>query len=69
MLFIRGIVKAPVVATLADVLPLIVPIRALESTEILAGPPFRCPVKAMEMSLKKSDVFVDVKKAPKSTNR
>ncbi len=60
-------VNTPVVATFAEVLPLTVPINALESTAILAGPPRKCPVRLMAKSLKKVDTPVTPKKAPKRT--
>ncbi|MPN19946.1 hypothetical protein SDC9_167321 [bioreactor metagenome] len=63
-----GIVKTPVVATLADALPLMQPTRALETTAALAGPPIRFPVSAKAMSMKSSEPRVASRKAPKITN-
>jgi len=65
----RGIVKAPVVATLAEVLPLMVPIKALDTTAIFAGPPLRCPVRAIARSLKNWEVPVELRNAPKRMKR
>ena len=44
--FIRGIVKVPVVATLAIDEPEISPVVAEATTAALAGPPFKCPSRA-----------------------
>src|SRR5699024_11067958 len=44
--FIKGIVKVPVVATLATGDPDNIPINPLETTAVLAGPPLYFPVKA-----------------------
>jgi hypothetical protein len=46
-----------------------VPMRALETTAIFAGPPLRCPVRAMERSLKNWDVPVELRNAPNRMNR
>ena len=50
-LFMRGIVKDPVVTTLAAELPLNVPIRPLASTAAFAGPPVLWPVSERAISL------------------
>ena len=46
MLFISGMVNAPVVATLATALPLMVPSMPLANTATLAGPPGEPPLSA-----------------------
>ncbi|MPN03239.1 hypothetical protein SDC9_150466 [bioreactor metagenome] len=61
-------VKTPVVATLAEALPLMQPTNALDMTAALAGPPMLLPVKAKAMSMKRSDPRVASRKAPKMTN-
>ncbi len=65
----RGIVNVPVVTTLADVLPLTVPIKPLEITATLAGPPLDFPAIAAAKSLKKAEHPVILRNAPKRTNR
>jgi len=51
--FIRGMVKAPMVTTLAMAEPLTVPRMALETTATLAGPPSVCPTRLIARSEKK----------------
>ena len=67
--FISGMVIAPVVATLASALPLIMPIRALAMTDTLAGPPAVRPTSVSARSLMKSLKPLYFRKAPNSTNR
>ena len=51
--FMRGMVKAPVVTTLAMAEPFTVPRRALEKMATFAGPPFVCPARHIARSEKK----------------
>lgn len=67
-LFMRGMVKAPVVATLAWALPEMLPIRAEATTATLAGPPRYLPARAREKSLKNSLVLDAARNAPKRIN-
>ena len=67
--FISGMVKAPVVTTLAMALPEMVPMMALEITAILAGPPRLAPASEMERSRKISLAPLTSKKAPNRMNR
>ena len=67
--FMSGMVIAPVVATLARALPLIMPMSALATTETLAGPPAVRPTRVSARSLIKSLNPLYFRKAPKSTNR
>ena len=60
---------APVVATLASALPLIMPMRALAMTDTLAGPPAERPTRVRARSLMNSLKPLMRRKAPKSTNR
>ena len=67
--FMSGMVIAPVVATLARALPLIMPMSALATPETLAGPPAVRPTRVSARSLIKSLNPLYFRKAPKSTNR
>ena len=60
--------NTPVVATLADALPLIHPTRPEETTAALAGPPVLLPVRAKAMSMNTSEPWFASKNAPKMTN-
>ena len=51
--FIRGIVKDPVAYTLATVLPLTVPYKALAMMAIFAAPPLAHPAAQMVKLMKK----------------
>ena len=62
-------VKAPVVITLAPVLPEIEPIIPLAMMAVLAGPPVILPVTAYAKVLKNSPAPETSKKAPKRTNK
>ncbi len=64
MLFIRGIVKVPVVATLATALPLSEPVRAEEITATCAGPPRRRPAIARARSLNSAVAPLTLKNEP-----
>jgi len=66
--FMRGMVKAPVVATLATEEPLMVPSNPEATTATLAGPPGLCPARARASSLKSRAPPLLARKAPKSTN-
>ena len=67
--FISGMVKAPVVATLAAELPLMVPIRPLEITATLAGPPALDPAIWLAASVKNSATPLEAKNAPNTMNK
>src|SRR5665648_1304024 len=69
MLFINGMVKLPVVTTLATELPLIEPIKPLAITATLAGPPVVCPARAIAMSIKNLPIPVLFSTAPKRIKR
>ena len=49
---ISGMVKVPVVTTLAIEEPEIIPVRAEETTAALAGPPRMCPSSAKATRMK-----------------
>ena len=66
--FIRGMVNVPVVTTLEAALPEMVPIRALEITAALAGPPRVRPVSAMAISMKNLPPPVASRKQPNRIN-
>jgi hypothetical protein len=68
ILFIKGIVKAPVVATFATADPEIVPRNALATTDALAGPPRRCPVREIARSKKNFPAPERTSMAPKMMN-
>ena len=65
--FIIGIVKAPVVTTLAEALPEIVPNKALATVATLAGPPRNRPAARIESSRKPVPPPVSPTKAPRNT--
>ena len=67
--FISGIVNAPVVATFAAELPLIVPMRALEMMDTLAGPPGRLPAIFIAQSVNKLETPLALSSAPNRINR
>ena len=67
--FIRGMVKAPVVTTLAGALPLIMPRRPLAKMETFAGPPGERPATLMEKLLKSWESPVVPRNAPKRIKR
>jgi hypothetical protein len=56
-----GIVKDPVVTTLATALPDIIAKKALERMETFAAPPLMCPRRDIQSLKKKSAAPVDVK--------
>jgi hypothetical protein len=62
-------VKEPVVTTFAAELPDSVPMKALPTTAVLAGPPTCRPVSALASSVKKSPAPDDNSNEPNSTNR
>ena len=62
-------VKLPVPTTFATELPDTVPIRPLESTATLAGPPDAQPAMEFARSIKNLPSPVTSKYAPKSMNR
>src|SRR5699024_11463305 len=66
---IKGIVKAPVVTTLAIAEPLIDPRSPLEMTDTLAGPPDVCPAIARAASLNSCPIPVRLKNAPNKINK
>ena len=66
--FIRGMVTAPVVATLATDEPFMVPIMAEATTETLAGPPESRPVRLMATLLKSLVPPPRERKAPNRMN-
>src|SRR5699024_1303679 len=66
--FIRGIVKTPVVTTLAVALPLTLPINPLPKLLTLAGPPRTPPNAPNARSTKTSPTPDLAKKAPNKTN-
>jgi len=65
--FMRGMVSVPMVAVLATPLPEMVPMKALATTETLAGPPLVCPTRDMASFMRYSPAPVLSKMAPKST--
>ncbi len=65
--FIRGMVRVPIVAVLAMPLPENVPMKALATTETLAGPPRVWPTSDMASFMRNSPAPVLSKMAPKST--
>lgn len=68
MLFISGMVKVPVVATLATALPLNEPVSADEITATWAGPPRRRPAAASARSLNSAVAPLTLRKAPNRIN-
>ena len=68
-LIIRGMVKAPVVATFAAEDPLMVPIRPLEMMETLAGPPGRLPAIFIAQSVKRAETPLALSSPPKRMKR
>ena len=67
-LIIMGMVKEPVVTTLATAEPETVPMKPLATTEALAGPPVRWPVSATARSMKKRPAPERIRIAPKRMN-
>ena len=63
--FISGMVKAPVVTTLATEEPEMEPNSAEVMTAILAGPPRQRPASAVPRSMKKAPAPERSRKAPK----
>src|SRR5690606_13291704 len=68
MRFMRGMVKVPVVVTLATELPDMVPMTVLDNTAALAGPPRVLPATAMARSRKNLPAPVRSKIAPYKMN-
>ncbi len=66
--FIRGMVKVPVVTTFPTGEPEIIPISALETTAVLAGPPRNRPATEWARSMKNCPPPEPCRKAPKRTN-
>ena len=64
-----GIVKAPVVTAFATELPDTIPMRQLETTAALPGPPTLRPVSAMARSMKNCPAPDTLRNDPKTTNR
>ena len=64
-----GMVKDPVVTTLAGDEPDSIPMNPLATTAVLAGPPVSRPVSARAISVKKLPAPEDSRKAPSRTNR
>ncbi|MBA7564735.1 hypothetical protein ES708_06402 [subsurface metagenome] len=69
ILFIKGIVKLPVVTVLAVELPDTVPIIPLETTAAFAGPPLVYPVRAVAKSIKNLPAPVLFNIAPNKIKR
>ena len=67
--FIRGMVKDPVVTTLATADPLMEPRSPAATTDTLAGPPLVWPARDREMSLKNFPMPDLVMTQPKRMNR
>lgn len=66
--FIMGMVMEPVVTTLEMELPETVPIKALLTTEVLAGPPSYWPNKPLQKSIITLAAPVPCRQAPKRMN-
>ena len=69
MRFIKGMVKVPVVMTLATAEPDTEPNMPLVTTATLAGPPAWWPVSASAKSMKSLPMPMRSASAPKITNR
>ena len=67
--FIIGIVTEPVVTVLPTEEPETMPHRAEEMTATFAGPPDAKPARQFAHEMKKSDIPVASRKAPKIINR
>ncbi len=65
--FMRGIVSVPMVAVLATPLPEIMPMKALATTDTLAGPPRVWPTRDMASFMRNSPAPVRSKMAPNRT--
>ena len=66
--FIIGIVTEPVVTVLPTLDPETMPHRALEMTATFAGPPEAEPAMLFAHAMKKSEMPVDSRNAPKMMN-
>ncbi len=68
-LFMRGMVKEPVVTTLATALPETVAIRALETMDAFAGPPTLWPVRERARLMKNLPAPERIRMEPKRMKR
>ena len=65
----RGMVKAPVVTTLATALPDREPMKALATAAVLAGPPRVRPATRSASAIRRPPPPATSRKAPKRTKR